>query len=98
MDTQLLQETVHTVLPEATIHPTDLGGGDHIHLIVVDAAFEGQKSFQRQRPILKAFAPHIHSGRIHALDLKCLTPAEVEEKGLPDAFHPHPEGGGVHKF
>ena len=95
-----LRDTIVGVVPDADIHPTDLtGGGDHWHVVVVAASFEGQRSFQRQRPILAAFTPHIQSGLVHALDLKCITPAELTDKHggvLPKPFVPHQRGEGDH--
>jgi acid stress-induced BolA-like protein IbaG/YrbA len=93
----LIRATIRAVVPDAEVHPTDLtGGGDHWFVAVVSPAFEGQRSFARQRPILAALTPHIQSGVVHALDLKCLTPSEVQEKGLPRPFVPHQRGEGEH--
>lgn len=93
----LIETTVKQVVPDAQVHPTDLtGGGDHWFVAVVSPSFEGQRSFARQRPILTAFTPHIQGGALHALDLKCVTPAEVEEKGMPEPFVPHKRGEGNH--
>ena len=96
----LITDTIRGVVPDADVHPTDLtGGGDHWHVVVVAPSFEGQRSFQRQRPILSAFTPHIQSGVVHALDLKCITPAELQEKHggkLPAPFVPHQRGEGDH--
>lgn len=88
-----IQQEVRAAVPDAEVHPTDLTGeGDHWFVAVVAASFEGQRSFQRQRPILARFTPHFQSGAVHALDLKCLTPEElkVQHGGkLPAPFHPH---------
>lgn len=95
-----IKQAMEAIVPGAQVHPTDLtGGGDHWHVVVVSQSFEGQRSFQRQRPILAAFTPHIQSGAVHALDLKCLTPTELEEKHggtLPSPFVPHQAGEGMH--
>lgn len=96
---RFLIETIRSVVPDAEVHATDLnGGGDHWHVVIVAASFEGQRSFQRQRPVLAAFTPHIQSGLVHALDLKCITPAELQEKDgvLPKPFVPHQRGEGDH--
>ena len=87
-----LQDAIRAVVPDAAVHPTDLGGGDHWFCVVVSVSFEGLRSFQRQRPILTALTPHFQSGVLHALDLKCLTPAELaHDHGgrLPEPFRPH---------
>ncbi|MGB1585760.1 MAG: BolA/IbaG family iron-sulfur metabolism protein [Thermoplasmatota archaeon] len=97
---RFLIDTIVGVVPDAQVHPTDLnGGGDHWHVVVVAASFEGQRSFQRQRPILAAFTPHIQSGVVHALDLKCITPQELADRHegkLPQPFVPHQRGEGDH--
>lgn len=92
----LITETVRSAVPDVEVHATDLGGGDHWFVVVVSNTFEGQRSFRRQRPILAAFTPHIQNGVVHALDLKCLTPAELAERGMPKPFVPHTDGQGVH--
>lgn len=99
--TGFIADTVRSVVPDADVHPVDLGGGDHWFCVVVSPSFEGERSFRRQRPILDAFFPHIRSGVVHALDLKCLTPKELEEQHggkVPDPFSPHSDGmPGMHR-
>ncbi len=100
VDAAWITEFVRTVVPDADVTATDLnGGGDHWHVVVVAPSFEGTRSFQRQRPILAAATPHIQSGVIHAFDIKCLTPQELQDKhdGKPPApFVPHQRGQGDH--
>ncbi len=95
-----LETQIREVVSDADVHATDLtGGGDHWHVVVVAASFEGAPSFRRQRPILTHFTPHFETGAVHALDLKCLTPAELEGKHggtLPAPFVPHQAGEGMH--
>lgn len=96
-DAQWMAQQVRTAVPDAEVHPTDLnGGGDHWHCIVVSPSFEGLRPFQRQKLVLAAFKQPIATGVVHALDLKCLTPAEVEQGGLPRPFVPHQAGEGSH--
>ncbi|MGB0652109.1 MAG: BolA/IbaG family iron-sulfur metabolism protein [Thermoplasmatota archaeon] len=102
MDPRALADLIQGVVPDADVHATDLNGtGDHWFCVVVAESFEGSRSFQRQRPLLAAATPHFQSGAIHALDLKCITPQELEEKHggeLPKPFHPHAGGTpGMHK-
>ena len=97
MKAETLAALVVSVVPDATVHPTDLtGDGDHWFVVVVSPAFEGQRPLARQRPILAAFTPHFAAGTVHALDLKCMTPAEVAAHGMPPAFRPHGPGEGMH--
>ncbi len=95
-----MEQALKAIVPDAQVHPTDLnGGGDHWHVVLVAQSFDGQRSFQRQKPILAALTPHIQSGAIHALDLKCITPQELEikhEGKLPVPFIPHQQGEGSH--
>ncbi len=98
----LIVDVVRTVVPDADVHPIDLnGGGDHWFCVVISESFEGLRSFQRQRPILTAFTPHFQTGVVHALDLKCITPRELQEKyagKIPDPFQPHSDGmPGMHR-
>ncbi len=102
MSEQLLRDVIAGVVPDADVHPVDLtGGGDHWFCVVIAESFEGLRSFQRQRPLLDAFTPHFQTGRIHALDLKCLTPQELHEKHagrIPDPFRPHDDDmPGMHR-
>lgn len=99
--TDFIRETVLSVVPDADVHPIDLtGGGDHWFCAVVAESFEGRRSFQRQRPILDAFFPHFQSGVVHALDLKCLTPQELQDNHdgkIPAPFSPHDDSmPGMH--
>lgn len=97
MDEKQLRAKVQEAVPGADVHPTDLtGGGDHWHCVVVSPAFEGLRSFQRQKRVLAVFSPLIADGTVHALDLKCLTPEEAKKSGLPRPFVPHQKGEGSH--
>ena len=52
---------------------------------VISPTFEGMRPLQR--PILNHFKPHIAANVVHALDLKCMTPAQAETAG-DTVFHP----------
>lgn len=100
VDDAWIRSLVQSAVPDAEVHPFDLnGGGDHWFVVVVSEAFEGQRSFQRQRPILAAVTPHMQTGAVHAFDLKCITPGELRDKHdgvLPRPFIPHRAGEGSH--
>ena len=49
----------------------------HYRLIIVSDTFEGQRSLQRQRAVFACLADEL-AGPVHALQMKCLTPAEYE--------------------
>ena len=55
-------------------------GGGHFAVLVVSAAFEGLGPLQRQRRVYAALADEM-KGRIHALSMTCLTPAEHAAEG-----------------
>ena len=51
-------------------------GESHFAVTVVSSAFEGKNRVQRQRMVYAALAEEM-SGRVHALELKTLTPDEL---------------------
>lgn len=55
-------------------------GGGHFAVLIVSAAFEGLAPLQRQRRVYAALAEEM-KGRIHALSMTCLTPAEHAVEG-----------------
>jgi BolA protein len=55
-------------------------GGGHYSLLIVTQAFEGLGQLQRQRRVYAALAEEM-KGRIHALSMTCLTPAEHAAEG-----------------
>lgn len=97
---QYMIDTAKAAVPDAAVHPTDLnGGGDHWHMVVVAPSFDGLRPLARQRAILAAFSAAMASGAVHALDLKCITPDELQERfhgKLPAPFQPHQAGEGMH--
>ena len=55
-------------------------GGGHYRVRIVAQAFEGMSPLQRQRRVYAALAEEM-KGRIHALSMTCLTPAEDAAEG-----------------
>jgi len=92
-------DEVLKVVPDAKVEVIDLhGSGDHFHVRVISATYDGIRPLQRQRPILDHFKSHITSNAVHALDLRCMTP-EQASPGEETAFDPHSEEAeffGVH--
>ena len=87
-----IEEEIRKIVPESEIQVSDLHGtGDHFHVRVISDSFEGMLPLERQRPILDFFTPHIKSGTVHALDLKCMTTSQAEAAG-ETVFDPHGEG------
>jgi len=56
------------------------GGETHFDVVVVATAFEGQSRVARQRLILDALSDEL-SGPVHALSMRCMTPAEAAKQG-----------------
>jgi len=56
------------------------GGETHFDVLAVSAGFEGKSRVARQRLVLDALAEEL-SGPVHALSMRCLTPAEAEIRG-----------------
>lgn len=50
--------------------------GNHAHLQVISAAFEGLLPVKRQQLVYTALQHAIASGAIHAVHMKCYTPAQ----------------------
>lgn len=66
---------------ESSMHNVPPGSELHWNLIVVSAAFEGQGRVDRQRLINGALAEELRTGKVHALTMKTLTPAEWRAAG-----------------
>ncbi len=70
---------IKKLVPGAIVEVSDLHGtGDHFHVRVISDSFDGMLPLERQRPILDFFMPHIKSGVVHALDLKCMTEEQAK--------------------
>ena len=99
VSTDWVTSQVLEVFPDAQVEVVDLNGtGDHFHVRVISISFDGMRPLQRQKPILNHFKPHISSGDVHALDLKCMTPDQAAQAG-DTTFHPRGDESpffGVH--
>lgn len=95
VSSEWVEAEVRKAVPEATIEVLDLhGSGDHFHVRVISESFDGVRPLQRQKTVLAVMKQHIPHP-VHALDLKCMTPAQAEVAG-DTAFDPHGGGQGVH--
>jgi BolA protein len=52
----------------------------HFRLIIVAQSFDGQNLVARQRQVYACLSDEL-AGPVHALQMKCLTPAEFESLG-----------------
>ena len=67
--------SINKLLPDAQVFVEDLnGGGDHLQVNVVSAAFSGLTKVQQHQIIYKALHQELESEAIHALALKTSTP------------------------
>jgi stress-induced morphogen len=90
-----IEAEVLKAVPDSIVEVTDLhGSGDHFHVRVISDSFDGMRPLQRQKLVLEVMKHHIPHP-IHALDLKCMTPAQAETSG-DTAFDPHGGGQGIH--
>ena len=90
-----IEEEVLKAVPDAVVEVIDLHrSGDHFHVRIISSSFDGMRPLQRQKQVLAVMKQHIPHP-IHALDLKCMTPAQAETAG-DTAFDPHGGGQGIH--
>ena len=60
-----------------------LAEGRDIKALVVSSCFEGQDALQRQQLVNRVLGPHVISGRLHSVQMRCWTPAQWEKQGRP---------------
>jgi len=73
-----LIEYIQDVMPDADVTVQDLKGTlDHFRLRIISKAFDGQNLLDRQRFVYQALSEPMKDGRIHALEIRSQTPAEV---------------------
>ena len=68
------------LINESYKHNVPEGSESHWNVVVVSAAFEGQRQVKRQRSVYAALKAEM-AGGIHALTMKTLTPAEWQAAG-----------------
>jgi len=70
---------IRKAMPDAVVEIVDRTGTmDHFRVSIVSTAFEGKNLLDRQRFVYNALDEPMKDGRIHALELKSITPNEVE--------------------
>jgi acid stress-induced BolA-like protein IbaG/YrbA len=93
--TEWLESEIKSILPNSQVEAIDLHGTmDHFHIRIIDESFADLRPLQRQKLILNHFREHIPSP-IHAIDLKCMTPAQAQISE-DTVFDPHGGGTGIH--
>ncbi len=80
------------VLNESARHSVPPGSETHFRVVVVSAAFEGERSVQRHRRVHAALAGEL-AGGVHALSVHAYTPGEWRARSAaPES--PDCMGGG----
>jgi stress-induced morphogen len=75
LDADEIRRSLEHAFPGATVAAADsTGAGDHFAVTVVSAAFAGKSLVERHQLVYGALAPLM--ARIHALQLKTMTPGE----------------------
>ncbi|CAK6698677.1 BolA/IbaG family iron-sulfur metabolism protein [Synechococcus sp. CCY9201] len=71
-----VKEAISRVLPDASVSVEDLtGGGDHLQVSVVSAAFAGLPRVRQHQLVYGALKQELASEAIHALALQTSVPA-----------------------
>ena len=65
----------------------------HFRVIIVADAFEGVRAVQRQRSVYACLSEEL-AGPVHALQMKCMTPAEYDALDGDATLKAPPCGGG----
>ena len=70
-----VKAAIHNALPGATVEVEDLtGGGDHLQVRVVSAAFAGLPRVRQHQLVYGALRSELASEAIHALAVHTATP------------------------
>ncbi len=71
-----VKAAISRALPDAAVHVDDLtGGGDHLQVSVVSAAFSGLSRIRQHQLVYGALRQELATEAIHALALQTSTPA-----------------------
>lgn len=73
----LVTRTIRRAIPDARVFVDSLDG-QHFQAVVVSAAFEGQPLVRQHQTVMKALREELDSNRVHAIQLKTMTPAQYE--------------------
>ena len=70
---------IRRAMPDARVEIVDRTGTmDHFRVSIISAAFEGKNLLDRQRFVYQSLDEPMRDGRIHALEIKSITPNEAE--------------------
>lgn len=78
-----VENLIKTHLTDATVQITDLTGTmDHLGILIISDVFEGKSRIEQHQVIMDILRDKLHSNEIHAVQLKTLTKAKAQAKGL----------------
>lgn len=78
---ELLLSYIHKTMPDAVVEVVDRTGTmDHFRISIVSTAFDGKNLLDRQRFVYQTLDEPMKDGRIHALEIKSMTPGEAGSK------------------
>ncbi len=73
-----MESYLRAAMPDAVVAVVDrTGTRDHFSVSIVSAAFQDKNLLDRHRMIYAALREPMADGRIHALEIKALTPGEL---------------------
>jgi stress-induced morphogen len=71
-----VKAAITLAMPDAQVEVEDLtGGGDHLQVTVISAAFDGLTKVRQHQLVYSALRQELASEAIHALSLQTSTPA-----------------------
>lgn len=77
MDTEEIKALLMAGLPDCEIAVA--GDGRHFDITVIGGLFSGLRPVQRQQKVYAVLNEKIADGAIHAVNMKTLTPEEVQQ-------------------
>lgn len=77
MDPESVAELVRSHIEGSEVQVQ--AAGSHYDVLVVSGTFEGKRPVQRQQLVYAALNEAIASGRIHAVNIRALTPEQRRE-------------------
>lgn len=73
-----VEAAIQRAIPDANVTVEDLtGGGDHLQVSVISAAFDGLSRIRQHQMVYGALQQELASEAIHALALNTSTPADT---------------------
>ena len=73
-----VEAAIQRAIPDASVTVEDLtGGGDHLQVSVISAAFDGLSRIRQHQLVYGALQQELASEAIHALALNTSTPADT---------------------